>query len=77
MRSMEKMVLDELFPVVRETTAARQYKDAQAFNKTHATLLRPNFTLDVGTSVALAEMKNVNKNKPKYIGRYEVAAVTM
>jgi hypothetical protein len=75
-RAYQQKVLDELFPVVRETTAARQYKDAQAFNKAHNVLLKNHYNLEVGTHVALAEMKNVNKNKPLYVGRYEIAAVT-
>ncbi len=75
-RDHQQRVLDELFPVVRDTTSARQYKDAQAFNKAHGVLVQDHFTLEVGTHVALAEMKNVNKNKPLYVGRYEIAAVT-
>ncbi len=66
-REHQQRVLDEIFPVVRETMGAREYKGTQAYNMAHNVLRRDHFNLEVGTHVSSGETGFRSLNERKFI----------
>ena len=71
----QQRVLDEIFPAIRDRTAAFKFRDSQAYAKAKGNLLRPDLKLDVGSVVAIANEANTSKNAPDYIGPFTVQTV--